>query len=39
MEIVGVPFGTIDWSLVPESAHPGEAGLAYWRTAVLFIVD
>lgn len=32
MVIESVPFGTTDWSVVPEAAHPGETGTAYWRT-------
>jgi len=32
MQIESVPFATTDWSLVPETAHPGETGTAYWRT-------
>ena len=26
------PFESIDWSAVPETVHPGEAGSATWRT-------
>jgi hypothetical protein len=25
-------FTTVDWSDVPETAHPGETGCAYWKT-------
>lgn len=32
MEIVNVPFGTVDWETVPKTEHPGESGIAYWRT-------
>ncbi len=32
MDIAGVPFMTTDWSSVPEVAHEGDAGMAYWRT-------
>ncbi len=32
MHIESVPFTTTDWSAVPETAHPGETGVAYWRT-------
>ena len=32
MRIEGVPFGTTDWSRVPETTHPGETGVARWRT-------
>jgi quercetin dioxygenase-like cupin family protein len=32
VDIAAVPFMTTDWSNVPETAHPGETGTAYWRT-------
>ena len=32
MKIEHVPFGVTDWSTVPKTAHPGETGVAYWRT-------
>jgi hypothetical protein len=32
MRIENVPFGTTDWSTVPRTEHPGETGVAYWRT-------
>ena len=32
MLIEAVPFGTTDWSTVPETEHRGETGTAYWRT-------
>jgi len=32
MRIESVPFGTTDWSQVPETEHPGETGTAWWRT-------
>jgi hypothetical protein len=32
MRIEAVPFTTIDWSGVPTSEHPGETGMALWRT-------
>jgi quercetin dioxygenase-like cupin family protein len=32
MLIEGVPFGVTDWALVPETMHPGESGVARWRT-------
>ena len=28
----GIPFGTTDWTQVEETTHPGEQGLARWRT-------
>ncbi len=32
MEILQVPFTTIDWPAVPETIHPGETGQAIWKT-------
>ncbi len=32
MKIEGVPFATTDWSGVPAAEHPGETGVALWRT-------
>lgn len=32
MKIERVPFHTTDWSQVPVTEHPGEAGVAHWRT-------
>src|SRR5512137_1839000 len=32
MRIEGVPFSTTDWTKVPVTEHPGEAGTATWRT-------
>jgi len=32
MKIESVPFGVTDWSTVPATEHPGETGVAYWRT-------
>ena len=32
MRIEHVPFGVTDWSAVPKTAHPGETGVAHWRT-------
>jgi hypothetical protein len=32
MKILDVPFCTTDWSQVKPIEHPGEAGMAYWRT-------
>jgi hypothetical protein len=30
--MAGIPFGTTDWSAVEPSTHPGEKGVATWRT-------
>jgi quercetin dioxygenase-like cupin family protein len=32
MQMQDIPFGTTDWTQVEETAHPGERGMAYWRT-------
>ena len=32
MNIVGFPFGTIDWDTVESSEHAGVSGTASWRT-------
>lgn len=32
MKISDIPFGTTDWSEVPETKHLGEIGEAGWRT-------
>jgi hypothetical protein len=32
MDITAVPFITTDWTAVPEVAHEGDAGTAFWRT-------
>jgi hypothetical protein len=32
MHMPSFPFETSDWSSVERSEHPGERGVAYWRT-------
>jgi len=32
MHFGDLPFMTTDWSAVPETEHPGSAGVATWRT-------
>lgn len=32
MKMSDIPFGTTDWSAVTPTEHPGETGLARWRT-------
>lgn len=32
MQMSGIPFGTTDWADVPATEHPGESGVARWRT-------
>jgi hypothetical protein len=34
MQLTDIPFGTTDWSALEPTVHPGERGLAYWRTRV-----
>ena len=32
MNMQDIPFGTTDWSQVPVTEHPGDTGVATWRT-------
>jgi len=32
MHLRDIPFEVIDWASVPASEHPGDTGIAYWRT-------
>ena len=32
MVMFDIPFGTIDWSDVAPTEHPGETGKAFWQT-------
>ncbi len=32
MELAGIPFQTIDWANISPTTHPGETGIALWRT-------
>ena len=32
MKIDGIPFGVTDWKQIPPTEHPGERGMALWRT-------
>lgn len=32
MNMQDIPFGTTDWSEVPVTEHPGDTGVATWRT-------
>ncbi len=32
MLLTDIPFGTTDWSAVEPTEHPGESGVARWRT-------
>ncbi len=32
MKMENIPFGTTDWTKIPITEHPGETGMALWRT-------
>jgi hypothetical protein len=32
MQITDIAFGTTDWSTIEPTEHPGETGIALWRT-------
>jgi hypothetical protein len=32
MQISDIPFGVTDWAAIEPTEHPGESGIAYWRT-------
>jgi quercetin dioxygenase-like cupin family protein len=32
MQMTGIPFEVTDWSSVEPTEHPGETGVATWRT-------
>lgn len=32
MDMRDIPFGTTDWSAILPTTHPGETGVATWRT-------
>jgi hypothetical protein len=32
MKLTGIPFGTTDWARVAPTEHPGDTGVATWRT-------
>ena len=32
MQMSGIPFGTTDWMSVAPTTHPGDIGIATWRT-------
>jgi hypothetical protein len=32
MQLSDIPFGTTDWSRIEKTEHPGDTGLAHWRT-------
>lgn len=32
MDMKNIPFGVSDWTQINATQHPGETGMAYWRT-------
>jgi hypothetical protein len=32
MQLTDIPFETVIWDDVPPTEHPGESGVAHWRT-------
>jgi len=32
MKLDDIPFGVTDWSTIECTEHPGDTGIAYWRT-------
>lgn len=32
MQMTDIPFGTTDWASIAPTEHPGETGVAWWRT-------
>lgn len=32
MQMTEIPFGTTDWATIEPTEHPGETGMATWRT-------
>ena len=32
MQMSDIPFGTTDWSKIPQTEHAGDSGKAFWRT-------
>ena len=32
MKMTDIPFGTTDWSAIEPTTHPGDVGVAMWRT-------
>jgi quercetin dioxygenase-like cupin family protein len=35
MKLLGIPFEVVDWHAVEVTEHPGESGVARWRTRQL----
>lgn len=38
MQLSDIPFGTVDWATVEPTVHPGETGVATWRTRQFGVV-
>jgi quercetin dioxygenase-like cupin family protein len=38
MQMTDFPFSTTDWSSVEATEHPGETGMAYWRTRQVGVI-
>ena len=32
MQLNAIPFGITDWSQIEPTVHPGQSGVAHWRT-------
>jgi len=32
VHLTNIPFATVDWASIEATVHPGERGVAYWRT-------
>ena len=32
MQMLSIPFGATDWSMIEQTEHKGTTGVAYWRT-------
>jgi len=38
MKITDLPFVTTNWAMIAPSEHPGETGVAYWRTCQFGVI-
>jgi hypothetical protein len=32
VHLTNIPFATVDWATIEPTVHPGERGVAHWRT-------
>jgi hypothetical protein len=39
MRMSEIPFGTTDWAAIAPTSHPGDAGVATWRTCTFGPTD